>query len=238
MASLLERWLDQLESASALIESRTATAQRLEGWIPWLEAAMGNDESARAELMRIVALDARNLAQEGRPASTVITQPLLLSTAWPEFSESALELSHLLVRVAADAHALGNAEVKDARQRILLARHSPIVPTPVGWLGYLIGPMVPDVIDGVFGRLLQAAATTAAAEVAVDVSGAEGPNPLFVRTLEGFAEADTGSVLRLTVTGVDGTELTQELARRSVPLHRVSVAALEDWLAGPSVNQS
>ena len=229
---LLDRWLDELSTAEALIGDRNATAARLEGWIPLLEAAVAGDEAALAELLRIVALDARNLAQEGRPASTVIAQPLLLSGAWPE--PAALTLSQLLVRVTADAHALGCAEAKESRQRALLARHLPVLPVGRGWLGFLVGPLGSDVIDGVFGRLLTAAAGTASSEIAVDIAGAEAPGglgALFLRTLEGFATADTGPVERLVVTGAPAGAMTEALADRRVSPERVTVGRLNDWLS-------
>ena len=232
MQDFLERWLDVLGDAGALIGGRAATKARLEGWVPWLEAAAAGDQSAQAELLRIVALDARNLAQEGRAASSAIAQPLLLERAWPTSSD-ARRLSHLLVRVAADAHALGAAGVRDAAHRRLLARRTPIIPIGTGWLGFMVGAIDPDVLDGVLGRLLQVAAGSGAAEVALDLSGAEPPDALLARTLLGFVTVDTGPVRRLTVTGVgDPDALLRTLARDKVPPARVAVSNLTDWVAG------
>ena len=231
MTSLLERWLDELDAAGALIGNRQATAARLEGWVPWLEAAARGDEAAQAELLRIVAFDARNLAQEGRPVSTVLWQPLLLEEAWPGERAEGARLSRLLVRVAADAHALGTAAMMDARQRALLARRSPVIPIGARWLGFMLGPMAEEVIDGVIGRLLQAAAGSGSTDVALDICGAEPPNALFVRTLEGFATADTGPVSRLTVTGAPSeSNLAADFAARGVKPERVAFAPLSDWL--------
>ena len=237
VSELLERWLDRLETSGALIDGRPATRARLEAWFPWLQAAATGDESARAELMRLVALDARNLAQEGRPASTVVAQPLLLAGAWS--APAADELCQLLVRVAADAHALGIAGVHEAAQQRLLAKHAPVVALGDRWLGYLIGPMAADVIDGLFGRLMTGAAGMGATDIAVDVSGAQGPTPLFYRTLKGFSDTDTGSVRRLTVTGLAHTAIFErELEAMSIPSTRVTTGSLSTWLADRNVNDS
>lgn len=233
MQDFLERWLDALDAAGALIGDRAATKARLEGWVPWIDAAAGGDDAAQAELLRIVALDASNLAQEGRAASSAVTQPLLLDRAWPTPTEAQRRLAHLLVRVAADAHALGAAGVKDLARSRLLARHTPIVPIGRGCLGFIIGPIGPDVVDGVIGRLLQVAAGVGATEVALDLSGAEPPNALLSRTLAGFVTVDTGPVRRLTVTGVEAPDaLAEVLHRKQVPDERVTVSELTAWIVG------
>lgn len=226
---LLERWLDQLEEAKALIDGRESTAARLEGWLPWLEPAADDDEAAQSELMRIVALDARNLAQEGRAASVVVAQPLLLASAWPDHRGA--KLSQLLVRVAADAHTLGTVAAKEAKFRALVGRAAPVVPLGDRWLGYLIGPMAAEVIDGVLGRLLSAAAGAGRTQVALDIAGAEPPNDVFVRTLSGFTATNTGSVERLTITGVtDPDALAAQLKTEGVPSAQIRIQMLEAWL--------
>ena len=232
MRALLERWLDRLEADGLLVGGRAATAARLQGWLPWLQAAAEGDASAEAELLRIVAFDARNQAQEGRPASLAVSQPLLLAAVWSEVSaEVSQRLSQLLVRVAADAHALGAAGVKDGQQRTLLGRRTPVTRFGDRWLGFIVGPLDAEVVDVVLDRLLVAAVGAGARETGVDLSGAEAPNPLFLRTLEGFAKSDTGSVARLTVTGVvDAPRYVQALAANGVRPERVAFGRLDEWL--------
>ena len=230
MSNLVERWLDHLADAGALIGTRADTRARLENWAPALEGAVLGDRAAEGELLRLVALDARNLAQEGRPASLVVAQPLLLEAVWPE----ARRLSHLLVRVAADAHALGTTGVHEDRTRRLLARRAPVVAAGPGWLAFLMGPMDAEVLDAIFGRLLQAAAGAGAPEVAIDLSGAEAPDAMFLRTLVGFSTADTGPVKRLTVTSAaDPGGLAAALGTQNVSMDRVTVSTLGQWLDRP-----
>ena len=230
----LEEWLDGLAGAGALIGGREATTARLRGWLPWLEAAV-TDDAARAELLRLVALDARNLAGEGRPASVAITQVLLLEDAWASPSTETRSLVRLLIRVAADAFALGLRTAQEAEHAALLGRRLPVVPIADRWLGYLLGPMVPEVIDGVMARLLHAAAASGARQVALDIAGATAPNEVFFRTLEGFSVTNTGSIEVLTLTNApDLQPLREALSRHRIPSNRVQVARLNDWLAAPS----
>ncbi len=232
---MLQRWLSALERERALIGSRAEAEARLTAWVPWIVAAVGGDPAAEAELLRIVALDARNLAQESRAASTVVTQSMLLDEAWPEPPHAVRRLTRLLVRVAADAHALGAMGVREAAHRRLLADHTPVVPIEGRWLGFLMGPPDPDVIDGVLGRLLRAAAGAGAKEVGLDLSASPGPDPVLLRTLDGFAGMDTGPVRRLTVLGLETPQtLRVELARRDIPPQRVAVTTLTEWLSGPA----
>ncbi len=201
----------------------------------WLQLIATLDNADRDELLRQVALHARNLGTEGRPASAAIMQVYLLEEA---LRHAECEMQPLrpclveLLRVVADAHALGASCRQDRRFKDRLGA-SPIITLPnQAVLGFLVGSMQAELIDTVLGRLLRAAAGCDEAKTILDVSGAPKDDETFHRSLHGFATAPDFAGMTLIVCGLEDPETTRAaLTKLKTPSGRLFVVnCLEDAL--------
>jgi hypothetical protein len=188
-------------------------AAELEGWIELLYAARDGDAGAETDLYRLIAMHGRRLGQEGRPASAAILQPLLLEdTLEAELGVDHPFRSHVreLVKIVADAHALGQGERTENAHDKMLRTSSPVLRlgqrAVVGWL---IGPLRPDTIDAVVGRLFAECAGAGAPMAILDLSTAGPPTDVFFRTVAGYSKSDVAKKYRLVITGVDETAREQ-----------------------------
>lgn len=229
---VLERWLTLLGEARLLMGPRDAVASELSGW---LEQLADPSPEARDELLRQVALHARGLGAEGRPASAALGQLHLLRDALGDDEDAGLRE---LERVTVDAHASGAAARGQRMQARLLERSAPLIHIPgVAVAGFLVGSMAPEVLDALFARLLQAVVGTPEPRLILDISGAPRDDETFHHTLLGFTRLPdfAGRVLR--VSGVEDPDRTAEaLAKLQVPPGRIRLFARFEDALGPRVN--
>jgi hypothetical protein len=230
---LLARWLALLQEAHLLMGPREAVASELAGWLAHLREAT---PEARSELNRQVALHARALGAEGRPASAALAQLQLLRDALGDAGDA--ELLRALERITVDAHAAGAAARQQRHHARVLQRSAPILHLPgVAVAGFLVGSMEAEVVDALFGRLLRAMVGTPEPRLILDVGCAPPDDDTFHRTLLGFTQAPefAGRVLR--VSGLPDPDATAAaLARLQVPAGRIRLFARFEEALAPTVN--
>jgi hypothetical protein len=207
-------------------------------------AAASGDAEARQELLALVALAARRLASEGRPASAAVLRCLALEDALfavlgPDHGLD--RLARELVRVAADAHQVGHAERERERMKRRLIDATPVVRLGErAVLGFLLGAMDADTVDALMGRVMRVAVGTGAPRIVVDVAGAPPDDDLFHRTVLGFLASEVGHRRHLVITGLRDPERTRAaLAALGARLEGLTLAGelgplLEALLGGPS----
>lgn len=227
---VLAAWLGHLEANQVQMAPLAGLKSELSGWLKLLAT---DDLADRDTLMRQVAFHARNLGAEGRPASAAVMQALLLEdglrAAGVDPSPWAPRIREM-VRVVADAHALG-ASVRLQRSFHERLVRAPLVRIPGrAMVAFLVGGMQAELIDSVLGRLLRAGAGSDEPLTILDVSGAPDDDQTFHRSLHGFATRPDFRGLTLQVCGLRDPEATQRaLDQLSTPKDRVVLhARLED----------
>ncbi len=195
-----EAWSKERARLQAELDPATADAwtsiARLEAW---------------SELSGVIALFARGEGEAGRPASGVVLPVAALAAAIRSVGgESGVGAD--LLRVAADAHAVGLGTRHGRRLARMLERSSPVLELPDGRvLACPVGHLDGDLIDAVLFRAFALAAASGAAEVVLDLSAATiADEQALLSTLRRFPEHERASALRLTVTGVDDLDLWRE----------------------------
>lgn len=204
--STLNAWLERLRAAGVTMAQAEAAASEFGGWLELLDRAVDGDASAEGDLYRLSAMHGRRLGQEGRPASAAILQPLLLAdTLDTELGTGHRFAGHVreLVKIVADAHALGHTERLENKQNKLLRTSTPILRTANGVVGWIVGPMLADTIDAIVGRLFAECAAAGAERAVLDLSTAQPPNDVFFRTVAGYTKSDIAPKYRLVLTGVE-----------------------------------
>src|SRR5262249_44785256 len=151
---------DRVENAHVLMGPREATKNELSRWLDYVGPAADGDASSSHELYKLVAFHARSLGAEGRPASAALMQVVLLEDivreAMKETPKALSQVIRELMRVVADAHALGSSERAKNRHNLEIRDFSPVI--RVGEktiMGFLLGNMDADLIDAMMGRLLR-----------------------------------------------------------------------------------
>lgn len=206
-------WLSRLEAAHVLMGAREGVGIELNRWLSQLGPSADGDLSAAHELYKLVAFHARGLGAEGRPASAALTQALLLEDSLRSLVEITPPLRDVLreiLRVVADAHALGHSERAKNRHHLEIRDFSPVI--RVGErtiMGFLLGAMESDLVDAMIGRLLREAARTDADRVVLDTFGAARDNDTFHRTLQAFMRSEIGCRVNLVLTGLRDAEATR-----------------------------
>ncbi|MCK6547527.1 hypothetical protein L6R52_16885 [Myxococcota bacterium] len=222
-------WIHRLESAHVLMGPREAIAHELGRWLEHLGPAASGDESAARELHKLVAFHARALGAEGRPASAALTQVLLLEDAIDAVAASpALRpVFRELLRIVADAHALGASERAKNRHQLEIRDFSPVVRLgETALLGFLLGSMESDLIDAMLGRLLRETVRTGATHVVLDAFGAARDNDTFHHTIAAFQRHEIGGRVHLTITGLRDPDATRDaLAALGCNMDRLAFTA-------------
>lgn len=213
-------WIERLEKAHVLMGAREAIAAELLRWLVHLGPAAEGDQSAAHELYKLVAFHARALGSDGRPASAALMQALLLEEALASVMTGgtpkplALVVREIL-RIVADAHALGAGERAKNRHHLEIRDFSPVVRVGEKTIvGFLLGAMDSDLIDAMIGRLLREAARTGADDVVLDAFGAARDNDTFHRTIQAFLRSEIGIRVRLTLSGLRDAEATRAALER------------------------
>ncbi len=185
---------------------REAVASALERWLTLFFPALEGDQASAHELYKMVAFHARGLGGEGRPASAALMQIVLLEEALGSASSQTREL----IKIVADAHALGASERAKNRHQLEIRDFSPVVRLGEKTiLGFLLGAMDSDLIDAMTGRLLREAARSSADQVILDCFGAARDNPTFHRTVQAFLRHEIGCRVTLTLAGIRDVEATR-----------------------------
>lgn len=236
--AILADWIARLSEHRVLMGSREAIAAELSHWLTHLAPAIEQDAATAHELYKLIAFHARQLGLEGRPASAVLTQLLDLDDAivaqLGPLPEAVQVVLREMMRVATDAHALGQSERLNAGHRQRLREASPIIHLDSNVvIGFLLGPMDPANIDGMFGRVLRESLRLAARVAVIDLFGADEPDDRLHRTVEGFLSSDAGKRLTLNLTGVadiDAMKLALETVGADITRVRV-YGNIQDYLA-------
>jgi hypothetical protein len=215
---LADAWLERLEREHVLMGQREATRSALERWLDYLGPTAEGDQSTAHELYKLVAFHARNLGAEGRPASAALMQIILLEDALketlPDPPSAITGVVREMMRVVADAHALGSGERARSRHHLEIRDFSPVIRLQDKTiLGFLLGAMESDLIDAMMGRLLRETARSGADVVVLDTFGAARDNELFHRTVHAFQRSEVGCRVTLVLTGLRDTEATKAALR-------------------------
>jgi hypothetical protein len=211
--AIAESWVTRLEAAHVLMGSKDAIQSELARWLAHLGPTIDGDASQARELYKLVAFHARNLGAEGKPASAALMQALLLDDAVREgigSEASVRDVMREVMRVVADAHALGASERAKNRHNLEIRDFSPVI--RVGdktIMGFLLGAMETDLIDAMIGRLLRETARTSADVVVLDTFGAARDNDTFHRTVQAFMRSEVGCRITLVLTGLRDPEATR-----------------------------
>jgi hypothetical protein len=163
--------------------------------------------------MRLVSFHARNLGADGHAASAALMQVILLEDAFEEAGqrEQTKKITLHMKRLVADAHEAGVAQRLTNRHRADIARTSPVI--RIGEravVGFLSGPMHPDLLDALFGRVLRECARMGANIAVIDTLGMSTDDDLFYRTIQGMQSMPQGDGLRLILTGLADPEAARK----------------------------
>lgn len=222
LATLAPAWRAALDAAGVPLEAAV-----LDAWAELLEGS----EADLEELEGLVALHARSLGESGRPASQAVLQVHVVSTL-PGLTSKRQTLGpwiERLVRVAADAHAIGAATRLERRGSRRLRERLPVLEIPGGTvLACAVGRLDGDMLDVLLGRAFVVAMGAGAREVALDLGGAdEIDERALLDTLVGFKRHELAGKLRLVVIGApDPDGLTARLRTRGVGSEQVLSRAL------------
>jgi hypothetical protein len=227
MERILEAWLDQIAAEQLAVSSQEALAAELSGWLALLGPASEGDAPAKHELLKLIALHARSLGYEEKPASATVLRIALLQDAHLEahgqIPPKTREIIRWMIRVAADAHALGQAERLSAKHQREIRDFSPIVRLDDQTvLAFMLGPMSPELIDAILGRLLRECASCSAKVAVLDVFGAAAADDRFHRTIAELLESEPGKKLTLVLAGLRDADPTKAaLQKLGVDLSRL-----------------
>ena len=224
---MLDAWIRRMSAAKVLMSDSDALRSELSAWLELIEQARLGEPWAADELLRLVSFHARNLGADGHAASAALMQIILLEETLEEAGQrdQSRKLLHDLLRLVADAHEAGVAQRLAAKHRGELARAAPVIRigerAVVGFLG---GPMHPDLIDALFGRVLRECARTGAEVAVIDTLGTNPDDDLFHRTVEGMQRIPPGDRLRIILTGLPDPELTERaLVRAGASMERIEL---------------
>jgi hypothetical protein len=193
---------------------RDAALAELGPWLELIDSAVAGDEPAKKELDKLVAFQARSLGIEDRPASSAVLRVHLLGEALAQVNGklSPPLRAHLrwLMRIAADAHALGAAERSENRHHREIRDFSPVFRLRGDTVvAMMLGPMTPEIIDAITGRLLRECAASGAKVAVLDCFGAAEDDDRFHRTIAAMLAASSARDLELVLTGLRDPERTR-----------------------------
>lgn len=223
----LRAWLDLLAVERLVGPSPEGVAHELGAWLSLLEPAAAGDSPAQHELFKLVALHARSAGFEERPASATVMRVALLQDALRsvhgEVPAKTTAFVRSLVRVAADSHALGLAERLGAKHQREIRDFSPVIRlADQTVVAFMLGPMTPELIDAITGRLLRECSVSGAKTAILDVFGAAVDDDRFHRTIAALLESDGARKLTLVLTGLrDVARTRQALSALGVDLSRL-----------------
>jgi hypothetical protein len=235
---LLDAWVSHLAKEKLLMGEREALTAELSTWLQLLFAGAGGDTGASAELFRFVALHCKSLGHEGRPASAVVMQVAslkdLLLGQTPAPDPKLLQLVHELIRVAADAQALGQGEKLKEKAIDELKHRSPVFTLPNVVLGCLVGPMRAELLDALFARVLTECARHGIDRMIVDISSADEPDDRFFRTIHGLLTSPDVPPVSVIISGVrDLDATTMALRKLGVDTPRLRLVTQLGEVLGP-----
>lgn len=205
-AELLDAWLSQLARDKLLMADREALRAELGAWLELLERGAAGDAGAHAELLRFVALHCKGLGYDGRPASAVVMQvtgleDALVARGTPPDSKLR-SIAREMIRVAADAQALGQSERLQERAQNELKHRSPVFRLPTAVVGCLVGGMRAELMDSLLGRVLRECTRHGLDQVILDLSSADEPDDRFFRTIQGLFTSPDVPPVSVTLTGL------------------------------------
>ena len=203
-------WTAELEAAGIAIDAAVA-----EHWLRLLAGA----EPGREELAGLVALYARSLGEEGRPASLSVRQLTELIRVLSMHGEPTEAVEALLV-VAADAHSLGSVSRLEHRRVEFLRTRLPVFELPGGRvLAFALDPLNGELLDVLVGRAFTLAAGSGCGEVIFELSAVEDLDErLLLDTFATFPRHELADEVRLVLSGVPEPEAwSRKLERRGVP---------------------
>lgn len=204
--SVLEGWVSVLAKEKLLMAEREGVTAEFGHWLQLLYAGAGGDAGATSELFRLVALHCKALGHEGRPASAVVMQiatlrELLLHES-PAPAPALLRLVQEMVRVAADAQALGQSERLEERGIDLLKHRSPVFSLEKVVVGCLVGPMQAELLDSLFARVLRECVRHGIDQIVVDIAAADEADDRFFRTIHGLLTSPDVPPVSVIISGV------------------------------------
>jgi hypothetical protein len=220
---MLDSWISRMASAKVLMGDADALRAELSAWLDLIERMRGGESWAEAELMRLVSFHARNLGAEGHAASAALMQIVLLEESLEEAGQSIRPLAIALMRLVVDAHGAGAAQRLAAKHRTELVRAAPVI--RIGEravIGFLGGPLHPEILDALFGRVLRECTRMGAHVAVIDTLGTNPEAELFYRTIEGLQRMPPGDRLRLIITGLaDPDAIQKQLSRLEIDMSRI-----------------
>lgn len=224
---MLDAWIRRMAAAKVLMGEKEGIESELSGWLELIDRTVAGEAWAETELLRLVAVHARNLGAEGRPASAVLTQIILLDETLAEAgrAEETRTLIQQLLRLVADAHEAGVTQRLTAKHRKRLSAMAPVIRLGErAVVGFLLGPMQSELLDALVGRVLRETVRCGAEVAVIDCLAADRDDELFHRTIAAMQKQPPGDRLRVILTGLRDPERSrQDLARFGVDLERVSV---------------
>jgi hypothetical protein len=204
-----------------------ALRAELATWLDLMDRMQRGEPWAEGELMRLVSFHARNLGAEGHAASAALMQVLLLEEIYEEHGrrKETRPITAQLLRLIADAHEAGVAQRLVSKHRSEIARSSPVI--RIGdraVVGFLSGPIHPDILDALFGRVLRECTRTGAQIAVIDTLGTNPDDDLFYRTVEGMLRTPPGDRLKLILTGIgDPDVMYGKVSSRSIDASRLAL---------------
>lgn len=235
---VLESWVSLLAREKLLMAEREGLRAEFGSWLELLDAGAAGDVGASAELLRLVALHTKGLGYDGRPSSAVVMQvarlqdALLAQETAPD--PAILRLVGEMVRVAADAQALGQSDRLQERALNELKHRSPVFRLPHAVLGCLVGAMRAELMDALLGRMLRECTRHGLDQLILDVSSADDLDDRFYRTIQGLFTSPDVPPVSLTLTGLrdlDGARAA--LAELGVDTRRLRLASELGEVLGP-----
>lgn len=218
---VLDAWIGHLAKEKLLMAEREALTAELGAWLPLLYAGAAGDAGAATELFRFVALHCKGLGHDGRPASAVVMQIACLKDVLTQTEgtpdPARMKLVHEMVRVAADAQALGQSERLEERAYDLLKHRSPVFTLSKVVVGCLVGPMRAELLDSLFARVLRECARHGIDRMIVDISSADEPDDRFFRTIQGLLTSPDVPPVSVVISGV------RDLDTAARALHKLGI---------------
>jgi hypothetical protein len=227
---MLDAWIARMAAAKVLMADERALRAELSGWLELLDLVIAGEKWAEDELSRLVSFRARNLGAEGRPASACLLQIMLLgdvlAEAQPEARAASKRLIEEMLQLVADAHEAGVTQRLAAKHRARLATVAPVFRLGERTVvGFVIGPMIGELLDALFGRLLREASRTDATVMVVDCFGGDDEGEVFYRTIAGVQKTPPGDRMHIVVSSVKSNEVARRgLERAGADMLRVRLA--------------
>ncbi len=202
---LASLWVQQLEQLGLRIFDKKALQAECDGWLELLENTLNGQESAEGELQRLISLYGRSLGASGKPASVCFSQFTALEdcirSVYPE-KPQALSLARRLGNLAADAHALGASQRREAQQTQELSKNMPVFAWEDSLVaGIYVGKLQADTLDALLARMFMLAISRGSAVAALELSFSTVDDSLLLETMRGYLSHELAPRLLLKVCG-------------------------------------